>query len=202
LIKGDFNLTADNVSNFPYLCGFESQILRKVSPFCYVFTEEEILEYEYRQDLRYWYGTGIGAYNNASVQLPVLQGVVNILTSGPNTPVKGAVSGDDVVGPLTVAFTHDNQINELASILGIFDEQTPLPSDHVDTSRVSCHFQSALDSENSVTTRLPRLLTQTVTGLDLLLQPHQSDEGHHLLRKAQLWRRALSAHPPQRCRLS
>ena len=27
------NLTADNVSNFPYLCGFESQITRRKSPF-------------------------------------------------------------------------------------------------------------------------------------------------------------------------
>jgi acid phosphatase len=137
LIDGNLNLTSNDVSNFPYLCGFESQILRRVSPFCYIFTEEEILQYEYRQDLRYWYGTGLGVYNNASVQLPVLQGVVDLLTSGPNTPVKGGVNGDNTVGPLAVAFTNDNQINELASISGVFDEQAPLSATEMDLSRVS-----------------------------------------------------------------
>ncbi|KAF2963272.1 hypothetical protein GQX73_g10284 [Xylaria multiplex] len=74
--------------------------------------------------------------------LPVLQGVVDLLRSGPETPVvQGAADGDegnsvDVVGPLTVAFTHDNQINELASILGVFDEQVPLAADSLDESRI------------------------------------------------------------------
>lgn len=137
LLKGNLNLTASDVSNFPYLCGFESQILRRISPFCAVFTEQETLQYEYRQDLRYWYGTGLGAYKNASVQLPLLQGVVDLLSSGPKTSVAGSANGDNTLGPLTVAFTHDNQINELVSILGVFDQQKALPSTSRDSSRVS-----------------------------------------------------------------
>lgn len=136
LLKGNLNLTASDVSNFPYLCGFESQILRRISPFCAVFTEQETLQYEYRQDLRYWYGTGLGAYKNASVQLPLLQGVVDLLSSGPKTSVAGSTNGDNTLGPLTVAFTHDNQINELASILGVFDQQKALPSTSRDGNRV------------------------------------------------------------------
>ncbi|KAG9258915.1 multiple inositol polyphosphate phosphatase [Emericellopsis atlantica] len=136
LIDGDLALTADDVSNFPYLCGFESQITRQTSPFCGVFTEEETLQYEYRQDLRYYYGTGPGSYHNSSVMLPVIQGVIDILQSGPETPLQGADNGEDVVGQLTVAFTHDNQINQLASNLGIFDHQAPLPADSMDEDRI------------------------------------------------------------------
>ncbi|KAK5053047.1 hypothetical protein LTR84_002021 [Exophiala bonariae] len=136
LLKGNLNLTTSDVSNFPYLCGFESQILRRISPFCAVFTEQETLQYEYRQDLRYWYGTGPGAYKNASVQLPLLQGVVDLLSSGPKTSVAGSTNGNNKLGPLTVAFTHDNQINELASILGIFDQQKALSSMSRDSNRI------------------------------------------------------------------
>lgn len=58
LIHGNLTLTDSQVSIFPYLCGFESQITGSISPFCDIFTKKEILEYEYRQDLRYYYGTG------------------------------------------------------------------------------------------------------------------------------------------------
>jgi acid phosphatase len=58
LIDGNLTLDASDLSLFPYLCGFESQITRRVSAFCGVFRPDEILQYEYRQDLRYYYGTG------------------------------------------------------------------------------------------------------------------------------------------------
>lgn len=136
LIRGNMTLSASDVSIFPYLCGFESQITRKESPFCKIFTEREILQYEYRQDLRYWYGTGPGSFHNASVMLPVIQGVVDILQSGPDTPLKGANNGEETLGRLTVAFTHDNQINQMASSLGIFDLQRALASDTMDEDRI------------------------------------------------------------------
>ena len=58
LLQGNLTLVDSDVSNFPYLCGFESQITGRVSPWCGVFEENELLQYEYRQDLRYYYGTG------------------------------------------------------------------------------------------------------------------------------------------------
>ena len=94
------------------------------------------MQYEYRQDLRYWYGTGPGSYNNASVMLPVIQGIVDLLQSGPDTAVKGAQDGQDTTGPLTVAFTHDNQINQLVSSLGIFDTQPALSATAMNASRI------------------------------------------------------------------
>ncbi|KAF7593111.1 hypothetical protein BBP40_012056 [Aspergillus hancockii] len=134
-LSGNLTLTDDQVSLFPYLCGFETQITGRVSPWCDVFTKEEILEYEYAQDLRYYYGTGPGVGKNMTVMLPVLQGVVNLLKEGPSVT---AEKGNDTIQlpPLVVAFTHDNQINELASILGVFDEQKPLMSNKRDDDRI------------------------------------------------------------------
>lgn len=136
-IHGGLKLNSSDLSIFPYLCGFESQITREDSPFCDVFTSKEILQYEYRQDLRYWYGTGPGSFNNASVMLPVIQGVIDLLSSGPNSTVEEHTGEAGVLGPLVVAFTHDNQINQMISRLGIFDKQPALSATSMDPSRVS-----------------------------------------------------------------
>ncbi|KAL4797970.1 histidine phosphatase superfamily [Aspergillus venezuelensis] len=135
LIRGNLTLTDSHVSIFPYLCGFETQITGSRSPFCDIFTREEILQYEYRQDLRYYYGTGAGAGANMTVQYPVLQGIVNLLQEGPKATTQTS-SGSETLPPLIVAFTHDNQINELASILGIFDNQEPLSAKSIDSDRI------------------------------------------------------------------
>jgi acid phosphatase len=60
-IKGNFSFTTSDASTIPYLCGFETQITGRRSPFCDLPTQNEVLNYEYAQDLRYWYGTGLGS---------------------------------------------------------------------------------------------------------------------------------------------
>ena len=159
LLQGNLTLNTSDVSIFPYLCGFETQITGSVSPWCSVFQEEEILLYEYRQDLRYYYGTGEqrqpplrpsrslqqsyimqqlgpGASKNMTVQYPVLQGIVELLQRGPNSTV--LTSNGSITSPsLTIAFIQDNQVNELASIAGVFDEQKPLSLTSLDSDRVS-----------------------------------------------------------------
>ncbi|KAL2840867.1 histidine phosphatase superfamily [Aspergillus pseudoustus] len=135
LIRGNLTLTDSQVSIFPYLCGFESQITGSKSPFCNIFTKSEILQYEYRQDLRYYYGTGAGADKNMTVMYPVLQGIVNLLQEGPEATTETS-SGTQTLPPLIVAFTHDNQINELASILGVFEKQKPLSAKKIDSDRI------------------------------------------------------------------
>ncbi|GAB1218014.1 hypothetical protein ATERTT37_007260 [Aspergillus terreus] len=136
LISGNLTLTDSQVSIFPYLCGFETQITGRVSRWCDVFKEKEILQYEYRQDLRYYYGTG----KNMTVMMPVLQGIVDLLQEGPGVTAN-TTDGTTELPRLIVAFTHDNQINELASVLGVFDEQKALAADKMDKDRlfVSSH---------------------------------------------------------------
>lgn len=140
LIDGGFTLNETDVPKLPYLCGFETQITGRRSPWCNVFEEREILDYEYRQDLRYYYGTGPGAGNNASVQLPILQGIVDVLSRGPGVTAKRANGSESALPSLLVAFTHDNQINELASIMGVFDKQSPLSTTKRDNNRASTVF--------------------------------------------------------------
>lgn len=58
LLRGNLNFTTSDVSQIPYLCGFETQITGKQSPWCNVFTTQELRDYEYAQTLRYYYGNG------------------------------------------------------------------------------------------------------------------------------------------------
>ncbi|KAL3471145.1 histidine phosphatase superfamily [Aspergillus californicus] len=160
MIRGNLTLTDSQVSIFPYLCGFETQITGSVSPFCEIFTKEEILQYEYRQDLRYYYGTGAGAGKNMTVMYPVLQGIVNLLEEGPVATTESS-NGTEILPPLIVAFTHDNQINELASILGVFDKQKPLSAKRIDNDRI---YVSSRTSPMRGTLAFERLNCQTRKG--------------------------------------
>lgn len=84
LISGDLVLVDADIGIFPYLCGFESQITGVLSPFCSTFTDTELKNYEYRQDLRYYYGTGPGTDLPSKMMLPFLNGVVDLISKGPN----------------------------------------------------------------------------------------------------------------------
>ena len=82
-----------------------------------------------------------------TVMLPVLQGIVDLLQTGPNATAE-TENSTKTLPPLVVAFTHDNEINELASLLGVFDEQKPLSSRKRITNRV-CLLSVCLYSPQS-----------------------------------------------------
>ncbi|KAL5115349.1 hypothetical protein ACEQ8H_006725 [Pleosporales sp. CAS-2024a] len=121
-----FNFTAGDIQQIPYLCGFETQITESRSPFCDLLTEEEIENYEYAQDLRYWYGNGLGNGVAKYQMLPVLDMVVQRFIDGPNVVYQNG--NMTFVPPKVLAsFTNDGQINQLAAMLGIYDDQPQLP---------------------------------------------------------------------------
>jgi len=129
---------SSDVVLFPYLCGFESQITGRRSPWCDTFTEDEILQYEYAQDIRYWYGSGIGAQARVDkfLMLPFLTQLVEVFVSGPNTSYTNANSSTPFrPNPLIATFTNDGQINQLAAAIGVFDDQAPLPATHIPANR-------------------------------------------------------------------
>ncbi|RMZ67995.1 histidine acid phosphatase [Pyrenophora seminiperda CCB06] len=125
-IQGDLNLTQSQVESIPYLCGFETQITGRRSPFCDIFTKEEILQYEYAQDLRYWYGTGLGSDIEKYQMLPVVDMAVQRFVDGPNATYK---TGNGIFTPpkIMASFTNDGQINQIAAAIGVFDNQQQLP---------------------------------------------------------------------------
>ncbi|KAJ4369394.1 hypothetical protein N0V86_009226 [Didymella sp. IMI 355093] len=126
-IQGGFNLTQSDVSTIPYLCGFETQITGRRSPFCDVFTEDEALQYEYAQDLRYWYGTGLGTDIEKYNMLPVLNGLVQRFVDGPNATYQTG-NGTFVPPKIMASFSNDGQINQLIAAIGVFDNEPQLPA--------------------------------------------------------------------------
>src|SRR5690606_6693916 len=83
LIDGDLDLTLSDVNLMPYLCGFESQITGRLSPFCDVFTDEEYKMYQYSNDLRYYYGIGPGTDLPATMMTPFLDSLIDLFVQGP-----------------------------------------------------------------------------------------------------------------------
>ena len=131
-VSGGLNFTADDITSFPYLCGFETQITGSRSPWCDVFTEEEILQYEYAQDIRYYYGTGPGTTLNSNLMLPFLTAIIERFVDGPNATYTSTSNNYTTAPPfhpnsLIATFANDGQISQLAAATGVFDDQTPLP---------------------------------------------------------------------------
>lgn len=125
-IQGAFNFTDGDVQQIPYLCGFETQITGNRSPFCDLLTEDEVLQYEYSQDLRYWYGTGLGSDIEKFQMLPVLDMVAQRFVDGPNAVYQ--IGNTTFVPPKIMAsFSNDGQINQLIAALGVFDDEPQLP---------------------------------------------------------------------------
>ncbi|EMC97560.1 hypothetical protein BAUCODRAFT_138831 [Baudoinia panamericana UAMH 10762] len=126
------NFTSSDVTLFPYLCGFETQITGRVSPWCGAFTEQEILHYEYAQDIRYWYGSGLGTTVDKNLMLPFLTQLVQRFVDGPNASYPNG-NGTNAFhpNPLIATFTNDGQINQLAAAIGVFDDQPPLPATYI-----------------------------------------------------------------------
>ncbi|EPE03039.1 histidine acid phosphatase [Ophiostoma piceae UAMH 11346] len=137
LITGNLTLTQNDVTQIPYLCGFESQIKGKLSPYCAVYTDLELQYYQYANDLRYYYGVGPGTTLPATMMLPWLSQVVANLQTGPNqngTAADGASAFN--VPNLVVNFLNDGQLNELLTAAGVHDAQAPLSSSKMDPSRL------------------------------------------------------------------
>lgn len=136
LIKGSFQFTQSDVSIIPYLCGFETQITGSTSPWCSVFTEKEILQYEYAQDLRYWYGTGLGTDIEKYMMVPVLDGLVQRFVDGPKATYKNSDGSTFTPPSLIAAFSNDGQMNQLVAALGVFDKEAQLPADNIPKNRL------------------------------------------------------------------
>ncbi|KAJ5281211.1 phosphoglycerate mutase-like protein [Penicillium angulare] len=137
LVSGNLTFDETDILFFPYLCAYESQIRGNLSPWCNVFTEDELRNYAYSQDLSYYYDVGPGADGPASVLfLPFLHSLTTLLSKGPGQKGTG-VDGDDFTVPnLIMAFLNDNQIAEMTAAMGVFDHESALPDDHIPANQL------------------------------------------------------------------
>jgi hypothetical protein len=127
------------------LCGYESQITGRLSPWCGVFTEGELRNYAYSQKLSYYYSVGPGSDGPASkLFLPFLESLTTLLSKDPGQTGTGADDGSFTVPNLIMAFLNDNQIAEMTDAIGIFDHEEALSDTHVVANRLYnvAHFIS------------------------------------------------------------
>ncbi|CAG8891692.1 unnamed protein product [Penicillium nalgiovense] len=131
-IKGNLTFDETEVLFFPYMCAYESQIEGRLSPWCGVFTEMELRNYAYSQDLSYFYGVGPGSIGPAKVLfLPFLKSLLSLLETGPGQVGVGPNGTSFEIPSLIMAFLNDNQIAEMTAAMGIFDFEGLLPDDHI-----------------------------------------------------------------------
>ncbi|EJT76701.1 acid phosphatase PHO1 [Gaeumannomyces tritici R3-111a-1] len=137
-VSGDLQLEDGQWNDFAYICGFESQITGRLSPFCDTLTDADLAGYEYQQDLRYWYGHGPGAAVSSRMMVPFLDALVARFVEGPDADRGVGPDGKSefAVPKLLMNFLNDGQLNQLAAAIGVFDEQQPLPTDRIAEDRL------------------------------------------------------------------
>ncbi|KAH7107819.1 phytase [Auriculariales sp. MPI-PUGE-AT-0066] len=146
----------DDLLNLMSLCPFETLGSSKfdtperhehTSPWCGLWTKEDIQKFEYWMDLDKYYGTG---YGNALGPVQGIGYIAELLARLTRTPVaKWDANGRTSVNhtldddartfpldhSLYVDFSHDNQIIPIISALGILQPEQPLNTTKMDTTR-------------------------------------------------------------------
>lgn len=83
-------------------------------------------QYEYAQDLRYYYGIGDGVDLPSKMMLPFLNSLVGHLETGPGQVGKSKNGSQFAVPDIVAAFLNDGQLTELVAATGVMSDQTPL----------------------------------------------------------------------------
>ncbi|XP_004931928.2 multiple inositol polyphosphate phosphatase 1 [Bombyx mori] len=122
----DYPFTNENIKTLYELCRFGwSGLEIKISPWCALFTTDDLKVLEYIEDLRYYYGSGYGDSLNIKRGQIAL---TNLLDSFENA--KRGV-GKKIV----TYFTDAAKINEVCSALHLYRDENPLTGSRRDPHR-------------------------------------------------------------------
>ncbi|KAI0058243.1 phosphoglycerate mutase-like protein [Artomyces pyxidatus] len=142
-VKG-FNLTTTDIIAMQQACAYESVAIG-FSSFCELFTEQEWKDFEYFNDLSFWYSNGPGNPAVAAQGIGYVQEFISRLTQTPitifNTTVNGSIISDATKTPLNqpiyVDASHDTVISAIAVALNLTSlaSSGPLPTDHIPKTR-------------------------------------------------------------------
>jgi acid phosphatase len=104
------NWTANDITGMQQLCGYET-VIRGDSPFCSLelFSADEWLQFEYMNDIQYFYNTGYGNEISGAIGYPWLNATAQQLLAKNSTQ------------DLYVSFTHRELPPTVAVALGIFN---------------------------------------------------------------------------------
>ncbi|KAJ7256546.1 phosphoglycerate mutase-like protein [Mycena haematopus] len=110
-------LNATDIGVMQDLCGFQAEVDGDTR-FCDIFEDSEWLDYEYANDLNYYYGSGPGNPFSATVGFPLVKAVSDLFALGPGETTPG---GNITPPALIMGFTHDNNLPPVISALGLWN---------------------------------------------------------------------------------
>lgn len=116
----NLRFTDGEVDTMQEICGFETIALGTISPWCSVFTREEIESFEYARDLLHYYRAGPGNPYAAAMGFLWLNATASLLREG-----------GEAAGEFFFSFVHDGDIVPLLAALNLFPQSSHLPTTHV-----------------------------------------------------------------------
>nr|XP_034824315.1 multiple inositol polyphosphate phosphatase 1-like [Maniola hyperantus] len=122
----ELSLTEENITALYDLCRYTwSAVDCKISPWCALFTKDDLEVLEYAQDLRHYYRNSYGtAVNEVFGKVPL----GDLFTSFENVSKGG--------GKKIVAYvTHATMLDQIYTTLGLFKDSKPLTGAHRDRDR-------------------------------------------------------------------
>ena len=113
------NLTSSDANTFFAWCAYEINA-RGYSDICNIFTKDELVRFSYGQDLETYYQTGPGYDMIRSVGANLFNASVKLLKESEVQDQK-----------VWLSFTHDTDILNYLTTIGIIDDQNNLTAEHV-----------------------------------------------------------------------
>lgn len=98
------------------LCRFEqASDPSKLSPWCSVFSIEDVAVLEYGEDLGYYYEAGYGFDMNKNILCETMQNLLKFL-----------ISNDDDEAPARILISHSTAMQLVLVSLGLYEDEIPL----------------------------------------------------------------------------
>ncbi|KAI5639130.1 histidine phosphatase superfamily (branch 2) domain-containing protein [Phthorimaea operculella] len=112
-----YQLTEEDIYSFYESCRFyRSWDVTYRSPWCSVFTDEELVVLDYRDDVRHYYRNGYGSWVNVRLGAPPLKDLLESF--------EAAVQGQGK--KVTSYFSHDTMMEMVWCALGLYKDEEPL----------------------------------------------------------------------------
>jgi len=134
------NMSLEETVNMMDLCPFNTvtSVKTRLSRFCHLFSKQEWEAYEYYESVDKWYAFGPGNPLASTQGVGYVNELIARLTK---TPVKDKTTTNSTLDsnpttfpldrPLYADFTHDNTLMTVYGALGLYTNDTVLPSDRI-----------------------------------------------------------------------
>jgi len=123
-----WNVSVTDVQSMYKACAFEVALANVTDKWCSIFTEQQILQFEYLDDLDTYYKQGYGVELSYQISFLLLKEFIAIMDS--------KINGSLPYERARLRFAHAETLLPFVTILGLFQDQIPItwdsPQDIVD----------------------------------------------------------------------